>query len=69
MTELKSPVSRRTVAEHARHKRRIVATLAPGDVIQLRLERSSKVFSLPLERVFDFAESTHAKALANINNL
>ena len=66
MTDLKKEVSRRTVSEHTRHKRRIVATLAPGDVISLRLERSSQAFALPLERVFDFAETTHAKALVNM---
>ena len=39
MTSTDKPVTRRTVAPHARKQRRIVVTLGPGDVVGFRLER------------------------------
>jgi hypothetical protein len=52
MTDLDKPISRRTKDPWNYQKRRLVVTLFPGDVIEMREERSQKSFSAPLSRVF-----------------
>ncbi len=55
MTSTEKPVSRRTVAEHPKHKKRLVVTL-DNSLLSLRLERSSREFYLDLNKLFDQAE-------------
>jgi hypothetical protein len=51
MTDLERPVTRRSVGCYDHRGRRMVITLAPGDVILVREERTRKSFSAPLVRV------------------
>ena len=67
MTDTTKAVTRRTVAEHSRHKRRIVVTLGPGDTIGFRLERSSLTSYLPIEKLFNQAELATAQALTGFD--
>ena len=52
-TELKKPVSRRTTSPH--RGRRVVVTIAPGDVIGFREERTRKTYWITLGACFDMA--------------
>jgi len=62
------PVTRRSLACHPKHGRRIVVTIGPGDVIFLRLERERGEGSpLPLALLYDQAERRKACVLAGIS--
>lgn len=52
-TELNKPVSRKSTAAH--RGRKFVVTLAPGDVIGFREERTRKTYWISLAGCFDFA--------------
>lgn len=52
-TELRKAVSRRTIAPH--RGRRVVVTIAPGDVIGFREERTRKTYWVSLGACFDMA--------------
>lgn len=52
-TELKRAVVRRTTAPH--RGRRVVVTIAPGDIIGFREERTRKTYWIPLGACFDMA--------------
>lgn len=52
-TELRKAVSRRTAAPH--RGRRVVVTIAPGDVIGFREERTRKTYWITLGACFDMA--------------
>ncbi len=60
MTDITKPVTRRSVAPHARFGRRILVTLGPGDVLGFRLEREKTTKYLPLEKLYDQADIQHA---------
>ena len=53
MTDLNRPVSRRSIVPH--RGRRIVVTLAPGDVIGFRPERTRRTFYTTLAACMDMA--------------
>lgn len=53
MTDLNKPVSRRTIVPH--RGRRIVVTLAPGDCIGFRHERTRRTFWTTLSACCDMA--------------
>lgn len=55
MTSTQKPVSRRTVAEHPKHKKRVIVSLQES-LIGLRLERSGREFFLDLNKLYDQAE-------------
>jgi structural maintenance of chromosome 4 len=48
-------VTRRSVHEHTRHKRRMIVVIGPGDVVGFRLEREKVMRYLPIESLFDEA--------------
>jgi hypothetical protein len=52
-TELKRPVSRRCLIPH--RGRRLVATLAPGDLLILRHERTRREEVISIAGVYDYA--------------
>lgn len=52
-TELQRPVTRRTASRH--RGRRVVVTIAPGDVIGFREERTRKTYWITLGACFDMA--------------
>jgi hypothetical protein len=62
MTPTTKPTIRVTVGAHPSHKRAVVATLGPGDLLQLRLLRSQRTYVLSLFALYDQAELTAAKA-------
>ena len=63
MTDLKKPVSRRTVrALGYGTRRRIVATFEPGDILAVRLERTRTVYRAALSSVFTQLATWHANA-------
>lgn len=51
MTDLRKPVSRRTVEPYDHHGRRVVVTLEPGDVLALRWERTRRTFRAPITKI------------------
>ena len=51
-TELRKTVCRRCVEPYDHRRKKLIASLEPGDVISFREERSRKRFSAPLARVF-----------------
>lgn len=62
-TELNRPVTRRTRTPH--RGRRVVVTIAPGDIIGFREERTRKTYWIDLGACFDMAvkiEVAHQKA-------
>jgi hypothetical protein len=63
MTNCDKSVTRRSLNDHPRHKRKIVCTLGPGDVLGLRLEREKTVKYLPLDQLYDMADMRAAAAL------
>lgn len=67
MTDITTEVTRRSIAPHARHGRKIIVTLGPGDVIGFRLERERATKYLPLESLYDQADVKAAAALAGFN--
>ena len=52
-TQLKKAVTRRTESTH--RGRRVVVTIAPGDVIGFREERTRKTYWISLAACFDMA--------------
>lgn len=52
-TELKRAVTRRTTSAH--RGRRVVVTIAPGDIIGFREERTRKTYWIELGACFDMA--------------
>jgi hypothetical protein len=67
MTTIDKSVTRRSVSDHSRFKRKIVVTLGPGDVIGFRLDRERTTKYLPLESLYDQADVKAAGALADFN--
>lgn len=67
MTATDKPVTRRTKIEHPSRKRRVIATLGPGDVVTLRLERSSKVHHKCLFELYSQLELRDAAAVTGAN--
>jgi hypothetical protein len=67
MTDTDKPVTRRTKNEHPTRKKRIIATLGPGDVVTLRLERSSQVHHKCLYELFSQLELRTAAAHSGAN--
>lgn len=61
MTELNKPVTRRTRLPH-RRGRRLVVTMLPGDVIELREERTRTAFYLTIGAAFDVAVKMYVAA-------
>jgi hypothetical protein len=55
MTDLRKTIRRRTVRAASNRGKRFVVSLHPGDLIELREERSKTGFTLPLEAVFELA--------------
>lgn len=53
MSPLTKPVRRRTLGAH--HRRRIVVTLAPGDVIGFRYERTRRTWYTTIAACMDMA--------------
>lgn len=67
-TNTDKPVTRRALVPHPRHNRKVLATLGPGDVLTLRLERErGEGTSLPLNYLYDLAERRRACANAGID--
>lgn len=64
MTQLTKKVSRMTVRPYLHYKKRIVATLEPGDVLAMRLERTreSSTVRLPLSSLYTTALMKKANA-------
>ena len=52
MTDLRTPVKRRTIAECATVRRRLIIALMPGDVIAFREAGRRRWYSAPIARVF-----------------
>ena len=52
MTELRKTVTRRSAAPYDHRRRRVVIMLMPGDVIAMREERTRRVFSAPVNRIY-----------------
>ena len=69
MTTTEKPVTRVTRLEHTRHRRTIVCTLGPGDVIGFRLSgrRADTTAYLPIEMLSDLAERKRAEALSGFS--
>jgi len=51
-TELRKPVTRRTVDTHGHRRRKLIVRLEPGDIIAFREEKCRAWFTAPLSRVF-----------------
>ncbi|MDE2106301.1 MAG: hypothetical protein KGL39_54275 [Patescibacteria group bacterium] len=62
MTNLETPVRRRTRAPFGHYRRRIVVTLEPGDILAMRLERTRTTYRAPLASVFRQLVEWHAQA-------
>jgi len=60
MTDLKKPISRRTAKPFAHYARRIVVSLEPGDILAMRLERSTTTFRATLADVYTVLAGWHA---------
>jgi len=60
MTDLKKPISRRTAKTFAHYDRRIVVSLEPGDILAMRLERSTTTFRATLADVYTVLAGWHA---------
>ena len=52
VTELRKTVCRRCVDHYDHRRKKLIVSLEPGDVISFREQRSRRVFSAPLARVF-----------------
>ena len=66
-TSTDKPVTRRTLAVHPRHNRRILVTIGPRDTISFRLERErGDGAALPIVHLYDQAERAKACAAAGI---
>ena len=66
MTSTQNPTTRRTVAEHPKHKKRVIVSLQEN-LVGLRLERSSREFYLDLHKLYDQAELQAAVAQTGAN--
>lgn len=66
MTDTSKPVTRRTIIEHPRHKRRVLVTIH-GEAIGFRLEREQATHWLSITSLYDQAELKTASALAGFN--
>jgi hypothetical protein len=63
MTELKTPVSRRTRLPFAHYRKRIVIILEPGDCIAMRLEWTRTVFRAPISALYRQMVEWHVAAI------
>lgn len=52
MTELTKPITRKTRRPFEFYRKKLVATLEPGDLISLRLERSRQVYRMDLHALY-----------------
>ena len=62
MTDLAKPVSRRCRDKFQHYGRRIIATLEPGDVLAMRLERSHVTYRAPISAIYFKMAQWHATA-------
>jgi hypothetical protein len=62
MTDLVRPVRRRSREQFAHYRRRIIASLEPGDLLAMRLERTRTTFRAPLAAIYRTLADWHARA-------
>ncbi len=62
MTNLETPVRRRSRAPFGHYRRRIVVALEPGDILAMRLERTRTTFRAPLAAVYRQLVEWHVQA-------
>ena len=62
MTDLVRPVRRRSREQFAHYRRRIIASLEPGDLLAMRLERTRTTFCAPLAAIYRTLADWHARA-------
>ena len=67
MTDINKPVTRRSLDEHPKHKRRVIATLGPGNMVGLRLEGGRSTRYKDLNELYDQLELRDAAALAGFD--
>lgn len=69
MTNSTKSVSRVSVTEHAKHKRKIILVVGPGDTVGLRLQRSKEDTTafISFQSLFDIAEMRAAASKAGFN--
>lgn len=62
MTDTSKPVSRVSVLPHARHQRKIILTVGPGDYVGVRLQRAKEADTgyISLESLFNVVELRRA---------